>query len=464
MTQYHPITPGIRKEIADAVGPENVLEQGPALEEYDHDASDVCCLPELVVRVRRPEEIQRLLRLANRHRFPVIPRGAGTGLAGGCLSVCGGVVMSLAEMNRIRRIDTADMIAEVEPGVITRDLREAARAQGLFYPPDPASLDESTIGGNAATNAGGPACVKYGTTQSYILGLEAVLPNGEMIRTGVQTRKGVVGYDMTHLIVGAEGTLAVITGLTLRLIPHPEAVVGFAAVFEDLHTSMQAVTAVMVRGHLPSAVEFMDHKCLQRVGDLLPFQVTGEKSCLVIFELDGPAAQIAAEIEGVKDFFRKSGAAHILSAPDEEKRRQMWEVRRQVSLRVKEEARLYAPEDVAVPVSRIADLVDALPELETRYDLEIFTFGHAGDGNIHMSLCSPSPDNPERVDACLKEIFTLVLSMGGTISGEHGIGSSKKKFLPMELSAENIRLQRGVKALFDPNMILNPGKIFPDTP
>jgi D-lactate dehydrogenase (cytochrome) len=283
-----------------------------------------------------------------------------------------------------------------------------------------------------------------------------------MIHTGVKTRKGVVGYDLTHLLVGSEGTLGVITGLTLKLIPHPSAVTGVAAVFKSLQTAMQTVTKIMVHGHLPSAIEFMDHKCLAIVGDLLPFAVPGEKASLLIIETDGDTRQIENEIEIIGRLCTESGATHLLPAPDESEREHIWEVRRQVSRRIQDNANLYVPEDVAVPINRIAELVDALPELEEKYGLEIYTFGHAGDGNIHISLSIQNLENIERVEKCVEAIYTLVLKMNGTISGEHGIGIAKKKFLSMELSAESIRLQQGIKKLFDPNLILNPGKIFPD--
>ena len=462
MTEYSSITEKIRKHITRKLGPECIISDPDILEEFNRDASDLRCNPEMVVKVRSSKQVQELLHLANAYRFPVTPRGAGTGLAGGCLPACGGVILSLEEMNRIRTLDIENFIAEVEPGVITKDLRDSAKDQGLFYPPDPASLEESTIGGNAATNAGGPACVKYGTTKNYILGLEAVLANGQMIRTGVKTRKGVVGYDLTHLLVGSEGTLGVITGLTLKLIPHPSAVTGVSAVFKSLQTAMQTVTQIMVNGHLPSAIEFMDHKCLAIVGDLLPFAVPGEKASLLIIETDGDVRQIENEIEIIGRLCTEAGATHLLPAPDATERERIWDVRRQVSRRIQDNANLYVPEDVAVPINRIAELVDALPEFEEKYGLEIYTFGHAGDGNIHISLSIQNLENIERVEKCVEAIYTLVLKMNGTLSGEHGIGMAKKKFLSMELSAESIRLQQGIKKLFDPNLILNPSKIFPD--
>jgi glycolate oxidase subunit GlcD len=461
MPKYEKITAPVRNEIIEIVGLESLVTDTDELAEYETDASDLSYPAEMVVRVENAEQIRGILRLANRYGFPVTPRGAGTGMAGGCLTVQGGLVLSLERMNQILSINTMDLIAEVEPGVITKNLKDAAQRKGLFYPPDPAGMDQSTIGGNASTNAGGPACVKYGVTKNYILGLEAVLPNGELIKTGTKTRKGVVGYDLTQLLVGSEGTLGIITGLTLKLLPHPPAVAGFAAVFPDLHTTMKTVTEVMVRGHLPCALEFMDHKCMAIVGDLLPFDVPGGKSCLLILEIDGASDQIGPEIQIVQAICRELGATHILPMTEEKAREKVWEVRRQVSLRVRDTADIYYPEDIAVPIGRIADFVDTLPKFEEKHGVNAFAFGHAGDGNIHVSICAEASQRIDQVEKSIEEIFGLTLHMQGTISGEHGIGEAKKKFVPMELSSESIRVQKGIKQVFDPNMILNPGKLFP---
>ena len=468
-TSYTPITDKLRQRIHLALGKDCEVCDPQALANYDRDASELRHTPEMAVIVHNREQVQELLRLANRFHFAVTPRSAGTGLAGGCLSTCGGVVLDLSHMNRILAIDTRSLIAEVQPGVITQQLRDAARQAGLFYPPDPASLDESTLGGNAATNAGGPACVKYGTTKDYVLGLEVVLPNGQLLRTGVKTRKGVVGYDLTHLIVGSEGTLGVITALTLKLIPHPPAVTGMVAVFNDLETAMQAVAKVMTCGYLPSAIEFLDHKCLALIGDRLPFEVPARTAALLIIETDGVAGAIAGEIDGaiageidgIRRICREAGAVHLQPAASPEERERIWEARRQVSLRIHDHAVLYVSEDVAVPLGCIADLVARLPDYERKYHLEIFAFGHAGDGNIHLNITAADRDHPDRVEAGIRALLQLVLQMGGTISGEHGIGAAKRQYLPMELSDESIRLQQGIKALFDPNQVLNPGKLFP---
>ena len=460
MSGYQSITPEIKDILVRELGRESVLEGDQVLSDCGRDESELKAVPELVVMARDAGQIGRLLELANQYRFPVTPRGGGTGLAGGCLPCCGGVVLLLTDMNRILAIDPVNLVAEVQPGVITKDLREAARAKGLFYPPDPAGMDRSTIGGNAATGAGGPACVKYGTTKDYVLGLEAVLPSGRLLKTGVKTRKGVVGYDLTHLLVGSEGTLAVITGLTLKLIPHPPAVAGMAAVFPDLTRAMQAVSTIMARGHLPSAIEFLDHQCLALVGDLLPFRVADPLASLLIVEADGAVEQVGTDMELIGDICREIGATNLIKAMSPEDRERIWDVRRQVSLRIHDHAAVYVPEDVAVPIGRIAALVGALPALEKAHGINIYAFGHAGDGNIHLNLTADSLAKTRQMEECIKEVLSLVVGMGGTISGEHGIGSAKMEYLPLELSEDSVELQVGLKRLFDPNLILNPGKLF----
>jgi len=462
MKTYSPITDDIRKRISDSLGDECVVKNRDEIGTYSQDASGLNYPPELVIRVQETAQIQRLMRLANEYKFPVIPRGGGSGLAGGCLPVLGGVVLSLEKLNRILSVDTQNLIAQVQPGTITKDLREAVQQKKLFFPPDPAGMDQSTIGGNASTNAGGPSCVKYGTTKDYILGLEAVLPSGRMINTGTRTRKGVVGYDLTQLLVGSEGTLGIITNLILKLIPFPAAVSAMTTVFSDLPSAMQAVTHILNKGYLPSAIEFLDAKCLLLVKDILPFHIPGETSTLLIIEVDGNLEQTKRDIKTIGKILKEIGATHLLPAFNEKEREDIWNVRRQVSLRIHDNYALYIPEDVVVPIEKIPALVAELPEFEAEYGFDIFAFGHAGDGNIHLNITAQNRDNMNRVERGVKAILARVIQMGGTISGEHGIGQAKKRYLSMELSAESIRLQSEIKKVFDPNMILNPGKIFPE--
>lgn len=461
MTKHSPVDETVKAAIREQLGPNAIISDPEILREYSHDASELEHTPDLVVRAETTGDIQALLKLANRYKFPVIPRGGGSGLAGGCLPTCGGVVLPLTCLNKIRRVDRRNFIMEVEPGVISQTVRNSANEHGMFYPPDPAGMDQSTIGGNAATDAGGPACLKYGTTRDYILGLEAVLPDGSLIQTGVQTRKGVVGYDLTNLLIGSEGTLGIITALTLKLLPKPAGTSGIMCVFDNMVSAMNCVAAVMQNGYLPSAVEFLDHKCLSLVGELLPFSLPGEKPSLLIIETDGPPRQISEEIAAISAIAENEGAISLIRAESDQEREEIWGIRRQVSLRIHDYAKLYMSEDIVVPISAIAELVNALPHYEEKYDLEVFAFGHAGDGNIHLNITSQDPAAKAHAMVGTRALLELTLKLGGTISGEHGIGSAKAEFIDMELTASSIELQKSIKNLFDPNNILNPGKIFP---
>ena len=460
MPSYSSITPEIINHISRAVGSECLIQDPEKLSEYGKDAGESVHMPDLAVEATSPDHVQALLRLANEYHFPVTPRGLGTGVAGGAVPLFGGVVLSLAGMNRILSIERENLIAVVEPGVINLDLKNAVIGEGLFYPPDPASLDTCSIGGNAATNAGGPACVKYGTTRDYVLGLEAILPSGKKIEAGVKTRKGVVGYDLLHLLIGSEGTLGVITKLILRLLPRPKALTTLVAFFPNLTVAMDAVTTILVRGHIPTAIEFLDRSCLELVGDLFPFEDAKDAGGLLLIETDGIPEVIEREIESIGEICVGCGAFSVLMAPDSRKRAKMWEIRREVSLRIENNSPLYIPEDVVVPIGRIADFVASLPEFEKDYGMKIYSFGHAGDGNIHLNVTAENPRSREKIERGIQAILELVISMGGSISGEHGIGIAKRRYLPLELSPESIRLQREIKHIFDPRLILNPGKIF----
>ena len=460
MPDYAPITAEIRTRIA-AIGGLTLIDAPEKLEEFGRDKTPGAFhRPELVVEATEVLQIRALLRLANDCRFPVIPRGLGTGLAGGAIPVHGGVVLSLAKMNRILAIEPRNMIAIVEPGLRNLDLKNAVREHGLCYPPDPASNDACSIGGNAATNAGGPACVKYGTTRDYILGLEVVLPSGELIEAGVRTRKGVVGYDMTRLLVGSEGTLGVITKLIVRLIPHPADVTTLVALFPKLSPAMETITSILMRGYMPSTLEFMDSRCLGLVGDLLAFEGVKEAGAMLLIEADGAPETIRREIAAIREICLAGGASDALIALDADRRARMWEVRRAISLRIEEHHPLDMQEDIVVPLGRIAEFVECLPAYEAAHGVKIYSFGHAGDGNIHLSVTAESLDARKAAEAGVRGIIQKVIAMGGTMSGEHGVGIAKQRFLPLELSPESIRLQRAIKLLFDPNLILNPGKIF----
>lgn len=457
---YTTLDENILQRIRDAVGEKALILDPRSREEFGKDATELSYLPEAVVEATTAEQVEALLVLANKYRFPVTPRGTGTGLAGGAVPVFGGVALSMARMNRILTIDPDNLIAVVEPGVINGDLKKAARELDLFYPPDPASFDTCSLGGNAATNAGGASCVKYGTTRDYVLGLEAVLPTGARISAGVQTRKGVVGYDLARLLVGSEGTLGVITRLILKLLPLPPAVMTLVALFPDLPSTMRGVMKILTKGYSPCALEFLDRHCLDLIGDLLPFEGVQQAGAFLLVEADGAPRSVQRDIEEMGEVCMVSGAGQVFLAPDSTKRAQMWEVRKQVSLRIERGAPLYVPEDVVVPLGRIAEFVEGLPDLEERFGIRIYSFGHAGDGNIHLNVTSQSQQFSAQAKEGIRTILGRVLAMDGTISGEHGIGLVKRRFMAMELSSESLRIQKEIKRVFDPNGILNPGKLF----
>jgi glycolate oxidase len=460
MVQYSPITKEIIHRIKETVGSDSVIQDPQKVREYGQDAGEYIHSPELVIDATRDDQVQALLRLANHYRFPVTPRGLGTGVAGGSVPLRGGVVLLLSGMNRIISVERNNLIATVEPGVINLDLKNIVQKEGLFYPPDPASLDTCSIGGNAATNAGGPSCVKYGTTRDYVLGIDVVLPSGEKIAAGVQTRKGVVGYDLLHLLIGSEGTLGIITKLILKLIPLPEATTTLVAFFPYLTEAMDAVTSVLIHGHVPSAIEFLDRRCLELIGDLFPFNGADKAGAFLLVETDGISTVISREIESIGKICMTKGALNVMLAPDSQKRNRMWQIRREVALRIEQNSTVYVPEDVVVPISRIAEFVSYLPKFEQQYGIKIYSFGHAGDGNIHLNITAEDQARKQQLEEGIEKILVKVLSMGGTISGEHGIGIAKKQYLPLELSPESVRLQKEIKRIFDPHNILNPGKIF----
>ncbi|PIE69253.1 MAG: FAD/FMN-containing dehydrogenase [Deltaproteobacteria bacterium] len=451
----------LKHQLQQDLGPDQVFDDPSILKTCASDASKAFHLPHLVVRPDTVTGVQKVLHLASEHRVPVYPRGGGSGLAGGCLAEHGGIVLQLTGLNRLRSLDDRNFTMEVEAGVLSSRVRDAAAEAGMYYPPDPAGMELSTIGGNAATDAGGPACLKYGTTRDYILGVEAVLPNGELLSTGVKTRKGVVGYDLCNLLIGSEGTLAIITALTLKLLPRPGTTTGMIALFTDMGAAMDAVASIMASGHLPSALEFLDYRCVGLIRDLLPV-TPPEGSSMLIVEVDGGAQVIDNEIREIEAVTRKRGALHCLQLPVAADRQRIWEVRRQVSLRIRDQAGIYFPEDIAVPLSAIERLVNALPACEARHNVEIYGFGHAGDGNIHLSVITRDADGYARAHNAVVELLELAVSLDGTISGEHGIGLAKREFITMELSSRSLALQRQIKNTFDPYHILNPGKVFPD--
>jgi glycolate oxidase len=429
---------------------------------HGYDATKRQALPDVVVKPANAEEVSRILLLANRKLIPVYPRGAGSGITGGSLPLKGGIVVDSARMNRILSIDSTNMTATVEAGVVLSDLQAAVERKGLFYPPDPASKEFCSIGGNLAECAGGLRCVKYGVTRDYVLSAEAVLPTGEIIHTGSQTMKSVVGYDLGRLLIGSEGTLCIFTRATLRLVPIPETVRTLMAYFTHIGDAVRAVTSVVSKGIVPRTLEIMDELTIRCIRNYKPFGIPSSARAIVLAESDGPEASAAAEAERMAKIFHASGAAQVDTPGDAAEADLLWEIRRSTSAALYSLSPGKLNEDVCVPRSRLLDLFEGVSEISHRYEVAIACFGHAGDGNIHVNVLYDVEDESERsrAEGAVEDIFKHVLALGGSISGEHGIGTAKARFLSWEMGEKEIALMRGIKKLLDPNNILNPGKIF----
>ena len=452
-----------RQKIIKTVGQGNVLTSVEECFCYAYDATDLTALPDLVVFPESAEEIAKIVKLANEHRFPVVPRGAGTGRAGGSVPIQGGVVLVLTRMNRILEIDPEDMVAVVEPGVITGHLKRAAEEHGLYYPPDPGSADYCSIGGNVATGAGGAMAVQYGVTRDYVLGLTVVLPTGQIIECGSRTMKGVVGYDLTHLFLGSEGTLGVIVKIVLRLVPKPASRQTLAAGFASLDDATHAVGQILKSGLTPTAIEFLDRATLDCVRDMLPFKVPAQVEALLMVAVDGHHRDVADRAAKMARLCKAQGARPLIRAKDPADAERLWQARQAISPATFKVKPHKIAEDVAVPLSAIPRLVAEVQEISRRRGLPIICFGHAGDGNMHVNVMYDQAVDQERRAAhqAVEDLLKLTRSLHGTLSGEHGIGLAKAPYIGMELSEAAIALQRRLKRAFDPHNIMNPGKIFP---
>ena len=429
---------------------------------YAYDAVNTKYTPDAVAFPLCTDDVARTMALADRLGFPVVPRGSGTGTTGGSVAVEGGLVLVTTRMNRILDLDTDNFTVEVEPGVITGDLHRAVEAKGLFYPPDPSSSGISTLGGNIAECAGGPRAVKYGVTRDYVLGIEAVLATGEIIRAGVKTAKGVVGYDLTRLLVGSEGTLGVITRIWLKLLPLPAATATLKVSFRSMEEAAEAVTLIIASGTLPRCVEYLDEAsivCAQSIASLdLP---EGCRSILLI-EVDGSESEVVVSLDKVVGIVEGAGAMAVEKAGNAAEAKRLWMVRKKVSPALY----LFGPdkinEDIVVPRSAIPAMVKKIENLKEVYGLPMVSFGHAGDGNIHFNVMIDKKDRAQalRAEAVIQDLFDYTLALGGTLSGEHGVGITKRPYIGKEIGKKELELMRGIKKLFDPKGILNPGKIF----
>lgn len=452
----------VLEEIRSVIPDERILLDLAERYSYGYDASFGQYLPDIVIQPNDPLEISKLMKLANKYVIPVYPRGAATSLSGGPLPVEGGMVLDLSRLNKNLIIDGENLLAIVSPGVITAEIHKKAEEVGLFYPPDPSSAHVSTIGGNLLENSSGPKGLKYGTTKEYVIGLEVVTPTGEIIRTGGKTVKNVTGYDLTRLIVGSEGTLGIVTEAILRLIPKPQARKTLLATFNRLEQSGLAITRILSSGILPAAMELMDNACIRSVESYSPCGLPIDAEALIIVEVDGHPMAIEEEIARCETLCYEQGATSVRVAQNEAERQEIWKARKMVSPAITRMGPTKISEDATVPRSQIPAMMERLKQIREKYQLNLVVFGHAGDGNLHPNIITDKRNIEEmkRAEDAVSEIFAAAVSLGGTLSGEHGIGTMKAPYMKMELGEEGLLMMKKIKDAWDPNHILNPGKIF----
>jgi glycolate oxidase len=465
---YKKITAEIIDSLRKIVGAEFVFTDEEKRKEYGHDETeDLLFMPEVVVKPRTPEEISEILKLANKENVPVTPRAAGTGLSGGALPIHGGIILSVERFNKIIEIDERNLQATVEPGVINEVFQNAVIEKGLFYPPDPASKGSCFMGGNIAENSGGPKCVKYGVTKDYILNLEVVLPTGEIIFTGANTLKNSTGYNLTQLMVGSEGTLGVVTKIIVKLLPYPKHNLLMLVPFKKMEEACQAVSEIFRAGHTPSALEFMERDALDWVSKYVESSVVkleDDVQAHLLIEVDGNETELLMrDMEAINEVVSRFDIKEILFAESAAQKAELWKLRRKINEAVKANA-ISKEQDTVVQRAELPALVKGIKEIGRKYNFKSVCYGHAGDGNLHTRMIKGDmPDelwNGEHVKKAIAEIFLLCKKLGGTISGEHGIGYIQQEYMPLVFTERSLEIQRNIKKVFDPNNILNPGKIF----
>jgi glycolate oxidase len=451
-------------DLGRALG-DSKVKTGDACEPFARDESEaVGRTPDAVVLAASADDVRRTLEIAERHEVPVTPRAGGTGRTGGAVPAAGGIVIDTSPLQRIKEINTRDLLAVVEPGIVTADLHAAVEKEGLFYPPDPNSLASCMIGGNVAENAGGPRAFKYGVTREYVLGLESCLMGGRVIRSGRRTIKGVTGYDVTALLVGSEGTLAVFTEVTLRLVVKPPQVATILALFQDVRHAGTAVAAMIAAGLVPRCLELLDGPTLDAVrAQKVP--IDPRAGALLLIEVDGEGNVMDTLLERIGELCSQGpGVVDLVVAQDAAQRARLWEARRALSPATRKLAKYKLSEDVVVPRSRINELLDGVEAIGKKESVRHLTYGHAGDGNLHVNFLWNDEAERAAVDRAIEGLMRLTVSLGGTLSGEHGIGLTKAAYLGLEQAPELIALQRDLKRVFDPKELLNPGKIFSGSP
>jgi glycolate oxidase len=451
----------LKKSLIDIVGEENLTDSLIDLIAYSYDASEHKHRPDVAIWPQDTQQVSAILKLANEHKIPVIPRGAGTGLSGMVVPKQGGVILDMLRMDKILEIRIEDRLVVVQPGVVYADLERALDSHGFFFPPDPASGVVSTLGGNVAANAGGLKGVKYGTTRDYVLGLEVVLPNGSVLRTGSRCMKCVSGYDLTKLFVGSEGTLGVITEITLKVNPKPLAVATCTAYFEDIADAGNAISETMRSGILPSTLEFLDDECILALNQGTDLNLP-EVEAMVLAETDGFTQEGADyEMDKVVEVFKRNNAKGIARAYSPEEAEHLWTARKSFGGVITRLKNNFIVDDTTVPISKLPEMLIGIKAISKRYNVLIATMGHLGDGNLHPNILYDGidPDEIARVRKATADLFKLGLELGGTLTGEHGIGLAKAEFMPLEHDEVAMEVMRSIKRLFDPNNILNPGKM-----
>lgn len=468
---YERVTPEIVTQLRNIAGEKNVIYgDTEKMAAYAHDevaGKEYACMPEVVVKPVSTAEVAAVMSLAFAANIPVTPRGAGTGLSGGSVPIYGGIILSVENMNQILEVDLENLVVVVEPGVVTNDINRVLQKEGLFFAGYPMSLQSCFIGGNVAENAGGGRAIKYGVTGRYVLGLEVVLPDGEILQLGGKRVKDVTGYNMLQLMVGSEGTLGVFTKIYLRLMPLPTAKLDLLSLFPDVQTAIGAVPRIMTKsGIVPTGIEFMDRLSVTTtysyLGERMPYPETG---AVLLIELDGTnQEQLRHDAMAISELLTENGSIEIYAAETPDSQEKLWKIRRNVAEAFKAISPVQSLEDVVVPMNAIPALIPRLQQLADQYDVLIPCYGHAGDGNLHATVVKKAEDSLERwqeiLPLLLGDLYTTVHSLGGTISGEHGIGHKRKKYLPLVMNSTEIQLMRKIKAAFDPKHILNPGKIF----
>jgi glycolate oxidase len=452
----------LASKLREVIGNEIVAADPETLAAHSGDKWFAAHEPEVVVFARSTSDVSKLLQFASREKIPVTARGGGFGYVGGCVPARGGIALSLMRMNQIKEINFADAIAIVEPGVFTADLKAAVRAQKLFYPPDPASMKDCTIGGNVATNAGGPRCLKYGVTRNYVIGLEVVLANGQVLRTGGRVHKNKTGFDLISLFVGSEGLLGVVTTITLRLLPLPPARATLSAAFATAAQAAEAVQAIFAAGFLPASLEIADHFTLEAARRDLGKMIVPEGNAHLLIDLDGQEESVRSEAVAIRALLEKRKANALEMATGEADCEKLWALRRQFSNSLRATGLTKLNQDIVVPRSRLVDLMEFAQTLQTKHGFPIACFGHAGDGNIHVNIMADRYNRDVtvrgNVEHALDDLFAQVLAWGGVITGEHGIGLAKKRWWPDATSEVARELHRKLKQLLDSHDILNPGK------